>query len=103
LEDLTMKSVILMGITATALATSALTLVGAAAAAPTGPSEVDDTVRTLEASGYTVIVNRTGSAPLSGCTVTSVRPGVTHQITDTRGSDIEPLIISDTVYVDVAC
>lgn len=98
-----MKHVIWVGFTATALATSALTLVGAAAAAPTGPSEVDDTVRTLEASGYTVIVNRTGAAPLSGCTVTSVRPGVTHQATDTRGDDIEPLIISDTVYVDVAC
>jgi hypothetical protein len=98
-----MKHVILVGITASALAISALTLVGAAAAAPTGPSEVDDTVRTLEASGYTVIVNRTGATPLSDCSVTSVRPGVTHQTTDVRGSDIDPLIISDTVYVDVAC
>jgi hypothetical protein len=98
-----MKHVILVGVAASALAISALAAVGAASAAPTGPSEVDDTVRTLEASGYTVIVNRTGAAPLSGCSVTSVRPGVTHQITDTRGSDIKPLIISDTVYVDVAC
>ena len=98
-----MKHVILIGITATALATSALTLVGAAAAAPTGPSEVDDTVRTLEAGGYHVIINRTGAAPLSDCSVTQVRPGVTHQTTDVRGSDIAPLIISDTVYVDVAC
>ena len=98
-----MKHVILVGITATTLATSALTLVGAAAAAPTGPSEVDDTVRTLEASGYHVIVNRTGGASLSNCSVTQVRPGVTHQITDTRGSDIKRLIISETVYVDVAC
>jgi len=98
-----MKHVILVGITATALATSAITLVGAAAAAPTGPSEVDDTVRTLEASGYDVIVNRTGAAPLSDCSVTQVRPGVTHRILDSRGSNFEPLIISDTVYVDVAC
>jgi hypothetical protein len=98
-----MKHVIFVGITATALATSALSVVGAAAAAPTGPSEVDDTVRTLEASGYNVIVNRTGAAPLSDCSVTQVRPGVTHQVTDVRGSDIKPLVISDTVYVDVAC
>lgn len=98
-----MKHVFLLGITATALATSALTLVGAAAAAPTGPSEVEDTLRTLRASGYHVIVNRTGAASLSNCSVTQVRPGVTHQIIDTRGSDIKPMIISDTVYVDVAC
>jgi hypothetical protein len=98
-----MKHVIPVGITAAAVAISTLTLVGAAAAAPSGPSEVDDTVRTLEASGYRVIVNRTGAAPLSDCSVTQVRPGVTHRIMDTRGSDIKPLIISDTVYVDVAC
>ena len=98
-----MKSVALVGIAASALAISSLVLVGAAAAAPTGASEVDDTVRALEANGYTVIINQTGAAPLSGCSVTSVRPGVTHQTTDVRGSDIEPLIISDTVYVDVTC
>ncbi|MCV7300758.1 hypothetical protein H7J93_14075 [Mycobacterium barrassiae] len=98
-----MSHVTLVGIAASALATSALVLVGTAAAAPTGPSEVDDTVQTLKASGYTVIVNRTGAGPLSNCSVTAVRPGVTHQIMDTRGSDIKPLIISDTVYVDVAC
>lgn len=98
-----MKHVILIGITASALAISALSVVGAASAAPTGPSDVDETVRSLEASGYTVIINRTGAAPLSGCSVRSVRPGVTHQTTDVRGSDIEPLIVSDTVYVDVTC
>ena len=98
-----MSHVTLVGIAASALATSALVLVGTAAAAPTGPSEVDDTVQTLKASGYTVIVNRTGAGPLSDCSVTAVRPGVTHQILDTRGSDIKPQIISDTVYVDVAC
>lgn len=98
-----MNHVALVGMAASVLATSALALVGTAAAAPTVPSEVDDTVRTLQASGYTVIVNRTGAGPLSDCSVTAVRPGVTHQIMDTRGSDIKPLIISNTVYVDVAC
>ncbi len=98
-----MKHVICVGITATTMAISALTIVGAAAAAPTGPSEVEDTVQRLQAEDYNVIVNRTGGAPLSHCMVTSVRPGVTHQTTDVRDSDIKPLIISDTVYVDVAC
>ncbi|WP_313959922.1 hypothetical protein [Mycobacterium deserti] len=85
------------------MAASTVALAGIASAAPTGPSQVEETVRTLEASGYHVIVNRTGAAPLSACTVSAVRPGVTHQTTDVRGSDIEPMIISDTVYVDVAC
>lgn len=98
-----MKHVMVTGITACGSAISALWLVGSAAAAPTGPSQVDQTVRALEASGYTVIVNRTGAAPLSDCTVSAVRKGPTHQTTDVRGDDIKPLIISDTVYVDVAC
>jgi hypothetical protein len=85
------------------LGAAAVALAGVVTAAPTGPSQVDDTVRTLQSSGYNVIVNRTGAAPLSQCTVSSVRPGVTHQTTDVRGSDIKPLIISETVYVDVAC
>jgi hypothetical protein len=98
-----MKTYIAVGFTTSALAAAAVALASVATAAPTGPSQVDETVRTLEASGYTVIINRTGSAPLSECTVSSVRPGVTHKTTDVRGSDIKPMIISDTVYVDVAC
>lgn len=98
-----MKRYIAVGFTASALAAAAVALTGVATAAPTGPSEVDETVRTLEASGYNVILNRTGAAPLSECTVSAVRPGVTHETTDVRGDDIKPMIISDTVYVDVAC
>ena len=73
-------------------------------AAPSGPSSVDQTVQTLEASGYNVIVNRTGAAPLSQCTVSAVRPGQTHSTEDSRGgSSINTTITSKTVYVDVAC
>lgn len=79
-----MKYVIVVGIAASTMAISVLTLVNAVAA-PTGSSDVDDTVRTLEADGYNVIVNRAGIAPLTGCTVTAVRPE------------------APTVYVDVAC
>lgn len=79
-----MWHVIVVGIAASTMAISVLTLVDAAAA-PTGSSEVDDTVRSLEADGYHVIVNRVGAAALSGCTVSAVRPD------------------APTVYVDVAC
>ncbi len=99
-----MKSYVTIGITATTIVSLALALAAAATAAPTGPSEVDDTVRTLEASGYNVVINRTGAAPLSQCTVSAVRPGQTHSTTDSRGgSSINTTITSKTVYVDVTC
>jgi hypothetical protein len=99
-----MRKYIFTTLTTGALALAALTSVGVAAAAPTGPSTVNDTVRTLEASGYNVIINRTGAAPLSECTVSAVRPGQTHATTDSRGgSSLNTTITSQTVYVDVAC
>ena len=82
-----MKYVIVVGISVTTMAISVLTAVSVAL--PAGPSDVDDTVGTLEADGYNVIVNRAGVTSLSGCTVTAVRPG--------------PPTTTDTVYVDVAC
>ena len=82
-----MKYVIGVGLAASTMAISALTFVDSVAA-PTGSSDVDDTVRTLEADGYHVIVNRAGVAPLSGCTVSAVRPDAP---------------AAGTVYVDAAC
>jgi hypothetical protein len=77
---------------------------GIAAAAPTGPSQVDQTVRSLEARGYNVIINRTGSAPLTSCTVTSVRPGQTHTTFDSRGSSSpSETVTAKSVHVDVEC
>jgi len=99
-----MKTYAIIGITATTVASAAISLAGPAAAAPTGPSQVDDTVRNLEASGYNVIINRSGAAPLSQCTVSAVRPGQTHSTSDSRGgSSINTTITSQTVYVDVTC
>ncbi|MFG1934430.1 hypothetical protein ACGFK1_27880 [Mycobacterium sp. NPDC048908] len=99
-----MKSYVAFGVTATTLTSAALALAGGATAAPTGPTSVDQTVRTLEASGYHVIVNRTGAAPLSQCSVSGVRSGQTHSTADSRGgSSINTTITSKTVYVDVAC
>jgi hypothetical protein len=99
-----MKSYVAVSLTATTLAASAVALATVGNAAPSGPSTVDQTVRTLEASGYNVIINRSGAAPLSQCTVNAVRPGQTHSTTDSRGgSSINTTITSKTVYVDVAC
>jgi hypothetical protein len=99
-----MKSYLSVGFTATAVVSGFVALAAVATAAPTGPSQVDDTVRTLEAEGYNVIVNRTGAAPLSQCTVSAVRPGQTHSTNDSRGgSSINTTVTSQTVYVDVAC
>lgn len=99
-----MKKYVLATLTTGALASAALAFGGAASAAPTGPSTVDDTVNTLKSSGYNVVVNRTGAAPLSQCSVASVRPGQTHSTTDTRGgSSLKTTVTSQTVYVDVTC
>jgi hypothetical protein len=99
-----MKRYVTLGITATTLTSASLALAAVATAAPTGPSSVDQTVQTLEASGYHVIVNRMGAAPLSQCTVSGVRQGQTHSTDDSRGgSSINTTVTSRTVYVDVAC
>jgi hypothetical protein len=99
-----MKTYATIGITATTLTSAALAFAAVASAAPTGPSQVDQTVRTLETSGYHVIVNRNGAAPLSQCTVSAVRPGQTYSTNDSRGGgSIHTTVTSQTVYVDVTC
>ena len=99
-----MRSYVAVSFAATALAASTVALAAVANAAPSGPSTVDQTVRTLEASGYHVILNRSGAAPLAQCTVSAVRPGQTHSTDDSRGgSSINTTITSKTVYVDVTC
>lgn len=97
-----MKSFIFTMVSTGLLTSAAWTAIGTAAAAPTGPSAVDDTVRTLEADGYNVIINRTGGAPLSQCEVDAVRPGQTHLTTE-AGDDLAKHVTSRTVYVDVSC
>jgi hypothetical protein len=99
-----MKKYTISAVVAGAMTAAVLGLTGVATAAPGGPSKGDDTVRTLESSGYHVIVNRSGAAPLSSCTVTSVRPGQTYSTVDSRGGGSpNETILSKTVLVDVAC
>jgi len=102
-----------------ALASGALIgmTLGLAPSALAAPAEVEsapDTVNRLEAEGYTVILNKVGSAALSNCTVTAVRPGQTFMRTDSgipgahsgmEGTTGELTFteLSKTVYVDVTC
>ena len=55
---------------------------GQAWATPTGQTDAVTTINRLEASGYRVIVNRTGmgTAPLYDCSVSGVRPGADESI-----------------------
>ena len=85
------------------VAAAIIGLAAPAAAAPTGPAQ--QTINELQAQGYTVIVNRTGTAPLDQATVVAVRPGQTYSRTDTgvpgAGNDIYTTVTDKTVYVDV--
>jgi hypothetical protein len=102
--DPEMKNYTIATLAAGAMTAAVLGLSGIATAAPSGPSQVDDTVRTLQSSGYDVIVNRTGAAPLSSCTVSSVRQGPTHSTVDSRGGGSpKETILAKTVYIDIAC
>lgn len=94
---------------ATAIAGSAAAvLIGLAApamAAPSGPGNAQDTISNLRAQGYTVIVNRTGTAPLESASVVGVRPGQTYSRTDKgfpgAAGDLQTSVVGKTVYVDV--
>ena len=66
------------------LALGALGFAADAIAAPNGVGSAADTVKSLQADGYTVQVNGAANRSLSECTVTGVHPG-------------------STVYVDIAC
>jgi hypothetical protein len=101
-RDMT-KSVFL---TAATVATCAYALMPASpvVAAPSVTASVADTVASLEARGYKVIVNKVGNAELTDCTVGEVRPGrdVTEMKRDKRGRTTERVVYS-TVYVNAVC
>ena len=91
-------------LTAGGMTAVTLGLADIASAAPVGPTQIEQTVKTLEASGYNVIVNRSGSAPLESCTVSAVRQGQEHSTVDSRGGGSPATtVVSKTVYLDVSC
>jgi len=99
-----MKHCVAVSFTAATLTASAVALATVANPAPSGPSTLDQTVRTLEASGYTSSSTEWGPHHCAQCTVSAVRPGQTHSTEDSRGdSSINTTITSKTVYVDATC
>ncbi|GAC1410699.1 MAG: hypothetical protein NVS4B6_28280 [Mycobacterium sp.] len=84
------------------LAATALGLAGAAAAAPTGAnSSAANTVKHLQAEGYSVQINGQAGAPLKECTVSDVH-GLSNSNSDSDGRPIDPTQFT-TVYVDIEC
>ncbi|HET7667961.1 MAG TPA: hypothetical protein VFK56_18225 [Mycobacterium sp.] len=102
-----MKSFVLPVIAAAAIAAGALGSAGAAGAAPSGTVDASQTVGQLQASGFDVIVNKLGTAPLDRCLVSAVRPGQTFSRMDSGApgamDDIVTTVTAMTVYVDVVC
>jgi hypothetical protein len=74
-----------------------------ALAAPSGVGSAQDTVNTLESSGYKVILNKVGTGPLEQCTVGSVRPGETVVRPVHNGANPVNQIVYQTVYLTANC
>ncbi len=104
----------------TALGLATVLAGGAVIAAPAGPASADqtaiETIGLLEAQGYTVNVDRVGSAALSECTVTSVRNpqeqtklirvdnGHKHGHNDGDDDfDLVPVVVSRSISVSLDC
>ena len=64
------------------LTAAVLGVAAPAGAAPTGPGNAQETINQLQADGYQVILNKVGTAPLSNCAISAVRPGQTYSRTD---------------------
>ena len=85
-----------------------LAFAGVASAAPMGP-DVSRTVKSLQAQGFQVIVNKTGDAPLDQCAVDAVRPGQTYQRMESEvpgplgHMGVTTIVTGKTVYLDVSC
>jgi hypothetical protein len=59
-------------IVASGLTAAVLGLAAPAVAAPSGPGNAQDTISSLQARGYNVIVNHVGSTPLDQASVVAV-------------------------------
>jgi hypothetical protein len=106
-EGTKMRTVIFSTIAAAGLAGVTFGLASPASAAPTDTGTAQDTISSLQAEGFTVIVNKTGNAPLSQCTVSAVKPGHTLSRTDSGApgamGDLTTTVVSKTVNVYLSC
>ena len=102
-----------------AMITTPFTLAtGGTLVAPAGLAVADSAIETiglLEAQGYTVNIDRVGSAPLENCIVTSIRNPQTvtklvrverhngHGDGDRRDFDLVPVVVSRSISVSLNC
>jgi hypothetical protein len=100
-----MRTLPITAVAAAALFTAAWGASAPASAAPSGPSTAQDTVNALKAQGYTVILSRTGTAPLTQCLVHGIRPGqeVTRSDSSGPGDTFTTVVVSKSIYLDVEC
>jgi hypothetical protein len=100
--------------TKTTLAAAVLVGAAAALAAPAGIAAAEtaqETISRLQSEGYTVTIDKVGTAPLDQCTVTSVRnPQTVTQLVPYigpgRGNDrtaLVPAVTSQTISVSLNC
>jgi hypothetical protein len=115
-RDLCLPAAIVVGASLAALAAGVSPAAGADTWEPTPPPPFPgsappaghDTARTvvsnLQSSGYKVILNRVGGAPLDQCTVTSVTPGepVT-QLASAGGGSMNSQVLFTTIFVTADC
>lgn len=99
-----MRTIIKAVISAAIVAGGALAAAGPAPAAPHEAGSAADTIASLQDRGYTVIVNKVGSAALADCTVRAIRPGrkITELSNDGRDRTVEKVVYT-TVYLDAEC
>lgn len=86
---------------------SAIVLLGTAVAAAepaifdNGYGNAQDTINTLQALGYNVVINGAAVYPLSGCKTTGVE-GLRSSNVNPDGTRLDSHQF-DTVYVDISC
>jgi hypothetical protein len=106
-EGTKMRKVTFATIATAGLAAVTVGLASPASAAPTDVGTAQDTVNSLQAQGYTVIVHKVGNAPLSQCTVRATKPGHTYTRTDSGvpgvQDDYTKTVVAKTVNVYVSC
>jgi hypothetical protein len=106
-EGTKMRKATFATITTAGLTGVTFALASPASAAPTDTGTAQDTISSLQGQGYTVIVNKTGNAPLGQCTVSAVKPGHTLSRTDSGApgamGDLTTTVISRTVNVYLSC
>nr|WP_135451536.1 hypothetical protein [Mycobacterium sp. DL99] len=102
-----MRKVAFTTIAAAGLVAATFGLASPAAAAPSGVGTAQDTIDSLRAQGYAVIVHKVGDAPLSQCTVGTAKPGHTYSRTDSGApgakNDLATTVVAKTIDIYLSC